>query len=77
MGLPGTAFKPFLETLAQWQSAVPAPAKPVQLSDLTEPKTLSTLQQHIVHEGGKYRVSDEHCGPGPMRRICSPPGSTN
>jgi len=29
MGLPGTAFKPFLETLAQWQSAVPAPAKPV------------------------------------------------
>jgi preprotein translocase subunit SecF len=56
MGLPGTAFKPFIETLAQWQSAVPAPAKPVQLSDLTEPKTLSTLQQHIVHEGGKYRV---------------------
>ncbi|HNY28214.1 MAG TPA: MMPL family transporter [Candidatus Sumerlaeota bacterium] len=55
-GWPETTFKPFLETLARWQSAVPAPAKPVLFSDLTDPKTLSTLQQHIVHEGGKYRI---------------------
>jgi len=35
---------------------VPAPPRPVAFSDLTDPKTLSILQQHIVHEGGKYRV---------------------
>ncbi len=56
LGWPEASFKPFLETLARWQSAVPAPARPVLFSDLTEPKTLSTLQQHMVHEGGKYRI---------------------
>jgi hypothetical protein len=56
LGWPETTFKPFLETLAQWQSAVPAPAKPVLFADLTTPQLLSTLQQHIVHEGGKYRI---------------------